>query len=82
MDGIPASGNKWLLTDVLRDQWGFEGFIVTDYTSINEMTAHGLGDLQTVSAMALKAGVDMDMIGEGFLTTLEKSLKEGRVFHR
>ena len=79
VDGIPATANKWLMTDVLRKQWGFKGFVVTDYTAINEMTAHGLGDLQTVSALALKAGVDMDMVGEGFLTTLKKSLKEGKV---
>jgi beta-glucosidase len=79
IDGIPASGNRWLMTEVLRDQWGFDGFVVTDYTAINEMEAHGMGDLQTVSALALKAGVDFDMIGEGFLTTLEKSLQEGKV---
>ncbi len=79
IDGIPATGNKWLMTDVLRKQWGFRGFVVTDYTAINEMTAHGMGDLQTVSALALNAGVDMDMVGEGFLTTLKKSLKEGKV---
>ncbi|MCC5927944.1 MAG: beta-glucosidase BglX [Cyclobacteriaceae bacterium] len=79
VDGIPASGSKWLMTEVLRNQWGFNGFVVTDYTAINEMIDHGLGDLQTVSAMALKAGVEMDMVGEGFLTTLEKSLKEGKV---
>ncbi len=79
VDGVPASGNRWLMTEVLRDQWGFDGFVVTDYTAINEMEAHGMGDLQTVSAMALKAGVDFDMVGEGFLTTLEKSLNEGKV---
>jgi beta-glucosidase len=79
VDGIPATGNHWLLTDLLRDQWKFDGFVVTDYTAINEMTAHGLGDLQTVSALALKAGVDMDMVGEGFLNTLKKSLAEGKV---
>jgi beta-glucosidase len=79
IDGIPASGNKWLMTDVLREQWGFDGFVVTDYTAINEMTDHGLGDLQRVSAMALEAGVHMDMVGEGFLTTLQKSLEEGLV---
>ena len=79
VDGVPATANKWLLTDVLRKQWGFKGFVVTDYTSINEMTAHGIGDLQTVSARALSAGVDMDMVGEGFLTTLEKSLNEGKI---
>src|SRR5438045_6069027 len=79
VDGIPASANKFLMTDVLRKQWGFKGFVVTDYTSINEMIDHGIGDLQTVSALALKAGLDMDMVAEGFLTTLKKSLQEGKV---
>jgi beta-glucosidase len=79
VDGIPASGNHWLLTEVLRNQWGFDGFVVTDYTAINEMVMHGVGDLQTVSAMAIKAGVDLDMVGEGFLTTLSKSLDEKKI---
>ncbi|MBD3582907.1 beta-glucosidase BglX [Flavobacterium selenitireducens] len=79
IDGIPATGNKWLLTDVLRKQWGFKGFVVTDFTGIPEMIEHGMGDLQTVSALALKAGVEMDMVGEGFLGTLKKSLDEGKV---
>ena len=79
VDGIPATGNRWLLTTVLRDKWGFNGFVVSDYTSVNEMIDHGLGDLQTVSALSLKAGLDMDMVGEGFLTTLKQSLDEGKV---
>ena len=79
VDGVPATGNKWLLTDLLRNRWGFGGFVVSDYTSLNEMIAHGLGDLQAVSALSLKAGLDMDMVGEGFLTTLKKSLEEGKV---
>jgi beta-glucosidase len=79
VEGVPATANKWLMTDVLRKQWGFNGFVVTDYTGINEMIDHGIGDLQTVSARALMAGVDMDMVGEGLLTTLQKSLKEGKV---
>jgi len=78
IDGVPATANKWLLTDVLRKQWGFKGFVVTDYTGINEMVDHGIGDLQTVSARALMAGIDMDMVGEGILTTIQKSLKEGK----
>ena len=79
IDGIPASGNHWLLTELLRDQWGFKGFVVTDYTAVNEMINHGMGNLQEVSALALKAGVDMDMVGEGFLATLKKSLDEGKI---
>ena len=79
VDGIPASANKWLLTDLLRKQWGFKGMVVSDYTSVNEMIDHGLGDLKQVSALAIKAGLDMDMVGEGFLTTLEASLKEGKI---
>jgi beta-glucosidase len=78
IDGIPATGNKWLMTDLLRKQWGFKGFVVTDYTATNEMIEHGMGDLQTVSALALNAGVDMDMVGEGFYSTLKKSLQEGK----
>ena len=79
IDGIPATGNKWLMTDVLRKQWGFKGFVVTDFTGIPEMIQHGMGDLQTVSALALNAGIEMDMVGEGFLTTLKKSLDEKKV---
>ncbi len=79
VDGIPATGNKWLMTDVLRKQWGFKGFVVTDFTGIPEMIEHGMGNLQDVSAMSLNAGVEMDMVGEGFLTTLKKSLDENRV---
>lgn len=79
VDGVPATANKWLLTDVLRRQWGFKGFLVTDYTGINEMIDHGIGDLKTVSARALAAGIDMDMVGEGLLTTLPQSLKEGKI---
>jgi len=79
VDGIPATGNKYLMTDVLRKMWGFKGLVVTDYTGINEMIDHGLGDLQTVSAKAMNAGIGMDMVGEGFLTTLKKSLSEKKV---
>ncbi|MCX2572971.1 beta-glucosidase BglX [Pedobacter sandarakinus] len=79
VDGIPATGSKWLMTEVLRNQWGFKGFVVTDYTGIPEMIAHGMGDLQKVSALAMNAGIDMDMVGEGFLGTLKKSLAEKKV---
>lgn len=79
VDGIPATGNKWLLTDVLRKTWGFNGFVVTDYTAISEMIAHGMGNLQQVSALALNAGTDMDMVSDGYIGTLEQSLAEGKV---
>ena len=79
IDGIPATANKWLMTDVLRQQWGFDGFVVTDFTGISEMIAHGIGDLQTVSARALNAGVDMDMVSEGFTGTIKKSIDEGKI---
>ena len=79
VDGVPATGNRWLLTDVLRRQWGFDGFVVTDYESLMEMTRHGLGDLASVSVQALAAGTDMEMCSEGYYKTLEQSLREGRV---
>jgi beta-glucosidase len=79
VEDIPATGNKWLLDDLLRKQWGFNGFVVTDYSSINEMREHGMGDLQTVAVLALKAGVDMDMAGQSYISTLSKSLEEGKI---
>ncbi len=79
INGMPATANRWLLTDLLRNEWGFKGLVVTDYTAVNELIDHGLGDLQQVSALSLQAGVDMDMVGEGFLTTLKKSLDDKRV---
>ena len=79
VDYVPATANKWLLTDVLRQQWKFDGFVVTDYGAINEMMNHGMGNQQQVAALALKAGTDMDMCSEAFTATLEKSLLEGKV---
>lgn len=79
IDGIPATANKWLLNDVLRKEWGFDGFVVSDYTSVSEMINHGFGDLQYVSAKAMEAGLDMDMVSEGLLNTLPQSLKEGKI---
>ncbi|WP_187261070.1 beta-glucosidase BglX [Pontibacter beigongshangensis] len=79
INGIPATGNKWLMTELLRDTWGFDGFVVTDYTAINEMVAHGVGTEAEAGELALKAGTDMDMVGEVFLKHLGQSVKDGKV---
>ena len=79
INGTPATGNKWLMTDLLRRQWGFQGFVVTDYTAINEMSAHGMGNDAQVSALALNAGIDQDMVGEIFLKNAAQNLKSGAV---
>lgn len=79
VDGIPATGNRWLLTDVLRKQWGFNGFLVTDYGSINEMTSWGFGDQKTSSAQAMNAGTDMDMCSGAYVSQLKACLNDGSV---
>ncbi|HEX6333446.1 MAG TPA: glycoside hydrolase family 3 N-terminal domain-containing protein, partial [Flavisolibacter sp.] len=79
IDGIPASGNRWLMNDLLRKQWGFRGFVVTDYTAINEMIQHGTGDARQVAHQAIHAPVEMDMVGELFITHLPALVKEGKV---
>ncbi len=79
INGIPCTANKWLLTDVLRKQWGFNGFVVTDYTTVPELKNHGLGDDKTVAALAIQAGVDMDMVGETYLNYLIHAVKEGLI---
>jgi beta-glucosidase len=80
INGVPASANPWLLNQLLRNEWGFKGFVVSDYTAINEMIEHGLGsDLKEVSMLALNAGLDMDMVGEGFLLHSKQLINEGKV---
>lgn len=76
---IPATANRWLLTDVLRDRWGYKGFVVSDYTGVSEMVNHGVGDFAEAGAKALEAGVDMDMVSEAFLNTFPEAVKNGRV---
>ena len=78
-EGIPASMNHYLMQELLRDSWGFDGFIVSDATAVVEEVAHGIGDLQEVSARSLLAGLDMDMNSDGFIGTLRQSLAEGRI---
>ena len=80
VDYVPATANHWLLTDVLRNQWKFDGFVVTDYGSIAEIIQHGTAaNLKEASAQALNAGTDMDMCANGFVTTLAQSVADGKV---
>jgi len=80
IDYLPATTNRWMMTDVLRNQWGFKGFLVTDYASIAEVLSHGTAkDLKEASEQALLAGTDMDMCGNGFVHHLAQSVKEGKV---
>ncbi len=80
IDGIPSTGNKWLLKNVLRDEWGWDGMIVTDWNSAGEMIAHGFSeDLKHSAEQAVNAGVDMDMMSYGFIQHLEELVNEGKV---
>lgn len=79
VDGVPATGSRWLMTDVLRTQWGFNGFVVTDYTGIPEMVAHGIGNMQQVTRQALKAGIDMDMVSDCFTKYLQEAVERGEL---
>ena len=72
VDGVPATANKWLVNDVLRDAWGFNGFVVTDYASISEMITHGVGEPAANAVQALEAGTDMDMCSEYYVKYLTK----------
>ena len=80
LNSIPASGSGFLLTDVLRDQWGFEGFVVTDYTAVNELVPHGFArDDKHAAEIAFNAGADMDMVGLSYITYMEELVAEGKV---
>lgn len=79
-DGVPATGNKYLLDQILRKEWGFKGFVVTDYTGINEMVKHGVvADDKAAGELAANAGIDMDMQGAVYQRFLAQSVKEGKV---
>lgn len=79
-DGIPSTANGFLLKDVLRGEWGFDGLVVTDWASANEMIAHGFSaDLKQAAEQSLDAGVDMDMMSYAYISSLEQLVKEGKV---
>ena len=80
INGVPATGNKWLMTDLLRNQWGFKGFVATDYTAITELIPHGMGKTPyDVAKVALDAGIDMDMVSEAYLDNLKQLVKDGKI---
>ena len=80
INGIPATADKWLMTEVLRKEWGFTGFVVTDYTGTNELVPHGVAeDEKHAAELAVNAGIDMDMTGASFIKYLTQSVKEGKV---
>ncbi len=80
LNGVPATGNDYLLNTILRDEWGFEGFVVTDYTAVEEMVDHGFAkDSKHAAELGLNAGADMDMVGQNYFKHLEASVKEGKV---
>lgn len=80
LDGLPASGNHHLMTGILRDEWGFDGFVVTDYTAINEMVPHGVvANNKEAAELAFNAGVEMDMQGGLYAQYIPELIKEGRI---
>ena len=80
INGVPATGDRWLLTDILRGEWGFRGFVVSDYTGVNELVPHGFAeDEQHAAELSVNAGIDMDMTGATFIKHLSKSVEEGKV---
>jgi len=79
INGVPATADKWLITNLLRKQWGFKGFVATDYTALMELVNHGIGDETKVTELALNAGIDMDMVSEYFLNHAAALVKSGKV---
>lgn len=78
LNGVPATGNNYIFRDILRDEWGFNGFVVTDYTAINELVPHGFAvDEKHAAELAIKAGIDLDMMSGAYKSYLEKLVNEG-----
>lgn len=79
-DGVPSTGNRFIVNDILRDEWGYDGLVVTDWNSMGEMMVHGFAaDHKNSAALAIGAGVDMDMMTYGFIANMETLVKEGKV---
>ena len=79
-DGAPSTGNTFILKDVLRGEWGFDGIVVSDWASVAEMMAHGFAaDSKEAAMKAVNAGVDMEMVSYTFVKELPELIKEGKV---
>lgn len=80
LNGVPASANRYLLQDVLRDRWGFDGFVVSDYTAVMELRNHGIAlDAATAARKAITAGVDIDMMSHYYDSELPALVRSGQV---
>ena len=80
VDGLPSTGNDWLLRDILREEWGFDGMVVTDWNSSGEMVAHGFAeDLKDATRISINAGVDMDMMSFGYVQYVKALVEEGKL---
>jgi beta-glucosidase len=80
LNGVPASGNKWLMTDILRQEWDYKGFVVSDWESIQQLTTHGFSkDNKDAAYEAANAGIDMEMVSSTYLDHLPELLAEGRI---
>ncbi|MGH7701229.1 MAG: glycoside hydrolase family 3 N-terminal domain-containing protein, partial [Gemmatimonadales bacterium] len=78
--GVPATANRWLLTTVLREEWGFDGLVVSDWTSVDELRAHGVaGSRAQAGRLALLAGTDMDMVSAIYVDSLPALVRAGRI---
>ena len=80
LNGVPATGNKFIFRDILRNEWGYDGFVVTDYTAINELVLHGFAvDEKHGAELAIKAGIDLDMMSGAYKSYLEELVNEGKI---
>ena len=80
LNGVPATGNKFIFRDILRNEWGYDGFVVTDYTAINELVPHGFAvDEKHGAELAIKAGIDLDMMSGAYKSYLEELVNDGKI---
>lgn len=80
LNGVPVSGNKFILTDILRNEWGFNGFLISDYRSVKQLVDHGLAkDLSHAGMLGVNAGVDMEMVSRTYFDKLPSMVRQGKI---